>query len=110
MGAPDSTCIESLYLELGITQISVIMKSRRINYLHYLLRFKENEMLNSVFTAQWKFPGKNDWTDQVQRDLKDFQIDLSLEEISNESEYSFKKLGEIKSKKFLLDQLLEAAQ
>ena len=86
MGAPDSTCIESLYLELGITQISVIMKSRRINYLHYLLSLKENEMLNSVFTAQWKFPGKNDWTAQVQRDLQDFQIDLSLEEIRNKSE------------------------
>ena len=43
MGAPDSTCIESLYLELGITQISVIIKSRRINYLHYLLSLKEND-------------------------------------------------------------------
>ena len=70
-----------VYLDLGITQISVIIKSRRINYLHYLLSLKENEMLNSVFTAQWKFPGKNDWTAQVQRDLQDFQIDLSLEKL-----------------------------
>ena len=33
---PSSSCVESLYLELGITPIHVILKARRVNYLHYL--------------------------------------------------------------------------
>ena len=30
LGAPDSTCIESLYLELGVTPIHVTLKARRV--------------------------------------------------------------------------------
>ena len=33
LDAPMSTCIESLYLELGLVPISIILKSRRIHYL-----------------------------------------------------------------------------
>jgi hypothetical protein len=79
--APSSTCIESLYLELGVTPIRIIIKARRINYLHYLVNLKENEMLYSVFMAQWKNPTKDDWTVQVQKDLQDLEIDMSLEEM-----------------------------
>ena len=32
-----STSTESLYLELGLSPVSSILKSRRINYLHYLV-------------------------------------------------------------------------
>ena len=42
---PISTPQESFYLELGILLIGVIVKARRINYLHYLLTRNENEML-----------------------------------------------------------------
>ena len=85
LGAPDSTCIESLYLELGLIPIRIIIKARRINYLHYLVQLKENEMLYVVFNTQWKFPAKDDWTTQVQKDLVDFKINMSLEEIKKKS-------------------------
>jgi hypothetical protein len=42
---PISTPQESFYLELGILPLGVIVKARRINYLHYLLTKGENEML-----------------------------------------------------------------
>ena len=35
LGAPDSSCIESLYLELGVIPIRVMIKARRLTYLHY---------------------------------------------------------------------------
>ena len=102
--APESACIESLYLELGVIPIGIIIKARRITYLHYLVRLEEKEMLSKVFKSQWKYPVKDDWILQVQQDLKDFGILLNLEEIRGKSSYSFKKHVKIKSKEFAFEQ------
>ena len=104
--ATSSVCIESLYLELGLTPINIIIKARRINYLHYLVRLGENDMLSKVFKAQWKYPVRDDWTTTVQQDLKDFDISLSIDEIKVKSQYSFKRLVKIKAKEYALDSLL----
>ena len=107
LGAPDSACIESLYLELGLIPIHIMIKARRVNYLHYLLQLKENEMLSKVFQTQWKYPAKDDWTTQVQEDLLDLNIDLSIEEIRKKSPNSFKRLVKVKTKEYTLDHLLK---
>ena len=106
LGAPESSPIESLYLELGVTPIGIIIKARRVVYLHYLAQLKENEMLGKMFMTQWKFPAKDDWTTQVQKDLKDLEIDMSLGEIMKKSVYSFKRIVKIKAKEYTLDYLL----
>ena len=49
---------------------------------------------------------KNDWTNQVQEDLNELNIDLSLEEIKKKSENSFKRLVKIKTEELALDYLL----
>ena len=74
LDAPMSTCIESLYLELGLVPISIILKSRRINYLHYLANSNLEEMLYTFFEAQFKYPIKDDWILQVKQDLDDFGL------------------------------------
>ena len=67
---PSSCPIEALYLELGCVPLSLVIKSRRMNYLHHLVTVNENEMLSRFFKTQWQFPGKkNEWTEQVQKDL-----------------------------------------
>ena len=106
VGAPDSTCIESLYLELGVTPIHVTLKARRVNYLHYLATLEENSMLHQVFTTQWKYPVKDDWTLKVEENLKELDISLSLDEMKKKSEYSFKRLVKIKAEEFTLNYLL----
>ena len=106
-GAPDSACIESLYLELGVIPIGVIIKARRITYLHYLVRLEEKQMLSKVFQTQWKYPVKDDWSLQVQQDLKDLNIVLNLEDIKKKSSFTFKKQVKIKSKEFALEQILK---
>ena len=73
-----SVPLESLYLELGCLNIGTILKARRINYLHYLMSTKETEMLHKFFQAQWKYPTKNDWTEQTKTDLEDFEMTLYL--------------------------------
>ena len=107
LGAPESSCIESLYLELGVIPIRVIIKARRVSYLHYLTKLEENEMLAKVFQTQWKYPTKDDWTVQVKEDLKDFNIKMDLKEIGKKSSYSFKKLVKVKSKEYALEYLLK---
>ena len=102
LGAPESTCIESLYLELGLIPISIIIKARRVKYLHYLVQLNENEMLSKVFNTQWKFPTKDDWTTQVQKDLN---INMSIEEMTKKSPDSFKSYVKVNAKEYTLDGL-----
>ena len=56
-----SSCpIEALYLESGCIPLGIIIKSRRINYLHHLATRREEEMLTKVFMTQWNYhSGKN---------------------------------------------------
>ena len=110
LNAPLAASVESLYLELGLTPIHIIIKARRIRYLHYLARLEKNEMLYKVFMTQWKFPVKDDWTDMVKQDLKDLKIGLSLEEIRGKTELSFKNLIKIKTKEYTLEFLLKMKQ
>ena len=66
---------------LGYRTIPIldILKSRRINYLYYILSSNQNEMLPRVFRAQIRNPTKGDWPELVKKDLEDFKINLSLE-------------------------------
>ena len=63
-------------------------------------------MLRIFFPTQWKHPVKDDWTTQVQKDLQDLKIDLSLEDMKKKSEYSFNRLVKVKMNEFCLDYLL----
>ena len=107
LGVPSSCPIEAFYLEMGCLPISVIIKSRRLNYLHYLVSRKENEMLYKFFSAQWKYPVKNDWTEQVKLDLEEFEISSNLEWIRSKSKLAFKKLVRSKDKEVALETLNE---
>ena len=63
-------------------------------------------MLYKFYETQWKHPVKDDWTSQVQKDMEDLDVDMSLEEIKLKSEYSFKKYIKIKMKEYTLEHLL----
>ena len=102
---PVSACIESFYLELGITPFRAIIKARRINQLHSFLCLEENEMLYKFFLSQWKHPIKNDWVNQAKEDLKDFDIEMDLEEIKKKSKNSFKKMTKKSMKEYALENL-----
>ena len=56
LNAQISTPIESLYLELGCTDIETILKGRRLVYLHYLTQRNSETMLKRFFLTQWKYP------------------------------------------------------
>ena len=65
---------EALSLESGAIPIGIIMKSKRLNYLNYLVKEDPNSMLSKFFHAHWKNEVKHDWRSQIKSDLDDFGI------------------------------------
>ena len=81
-----------LYLELGCIPIRYIIKSRRLNFLHYILNQKEDSTIKQFFNAQNKGSSKTDWTETVKKDLNELDIKINFEEIKCMSKTAFKKL------------------
>ena len=82
MKAPISTPKEAFYLELGILPPSILIKIRRVNYLHYLLLKSKSEMISMFLWAQIRNPIKGDWIMTVVEDLQDFELSTDFEFIS----------------------------
>ena len=106
---PFTTPSEAFYLELGILPIGVIIKARRVNYLHYVLQRQENEMLYTFFMTQWHNETPGDWTQQIKIDLEDLKIPCDFEFIKSKSSCSFKSMVKIKAKEYALN-ILTARQ
>ena len=58
--SPASTPKEMLYLELGVSPIRNIIKSRRLNFLHYILHEEKESLLYKFLQAQFNELTKND--------------------------------------------------
>ena len=86
---------------------NVIIKERRLNYLHHLLTRPKNSMLYSFFIKQWNSPTRGDWTEQVKGDLKDLEIPCSFSHIQNFTKDAFKKDVKKKANNFALKELLK---
>ena len=104
---PGTTPAVSFYLELGVLPISVVIKARRIVYLQSILQRREGSMLLSFFLVQLRNPSKGDWTETVLEDLKDFQIDFSIDFFKNTSKEKMKKLVKQKATEFSFGKLME---
>ena len=103
--SPISTPKEAYYLELGITNISCIIKQRRVKYLYYLLKTDKCSMLHKFFQAMLENPTKDDWTESVLQDLADFDIKADLQALGSMAKSTFKNLVKTKGKEFTLDRL-----
>ena len=107
LAVPFSTPKEAFFLELGIVPIGVLIKTRRIQYLHNLVNKNEKEMIHQFFTTQWNNPIKADWTETVRNDLEEFGLPEDFGFLKSKSKSSFKKLVKKKAREIALEQLLE---
>merc|ERR1711954_222867 len=71
---PRSVPKESLYLELGITEISMILRMRRLNYFFDVMTRKKTDMLQNFIMVQWHNETAGDWTEIVKEDFKQLEI------------------------------------
>ena len=100
---PNSTPIAGIYLEAGCMRIGTMIKARRINYLHYLAKLPQEEMLSKFSYHQWFVGGKYDWTTQVKNDLAELGLPENLEIIRKKSTLSWKTLVKKKAKEYKLE-------
>ena len=90
--AHSKTPLETLYLESGNIPIRLILMSRRLNFLHYILNEDEDSLLRKFFTAQRQSPVKGDWVTTVTNDMRELGINLTMEEIAGTSKLRFKEI------------------
>ena len=102
---PKSTPTEAFYLETGVIPIGLIIQSRRLNYLHIILKSDHSGMLYKFFIAQWKNPSKGDWTEQVKADLIEFGISMDFNDIKRKSKDAFKRLVKSRTKEIAFRKL-----
>ena len=76
-------------------------------YYWTLLNKGKEELVKRVFLAMNEFNEKTDWLTQVKDDLTACSIDLTQEEISKMSHFSFKNLVDKKLKEKCFDYLAE---
>ncbi len=82
--------VELLYLETGNIPIRFILKSRRINFLHYILNDRDDSFLSNVFRAQCDQPVKGDWITTVREDMEELGLKLTFEQIKSFNKEAFK--------------------
>ena len=88
--------------------IQTTIKSRRIEYLHYLTTRKESEMIYKFCSTQWKYPtNQEDWNEMVKSDLEDFGITSDLDYIKSKTSLSFKNIVKVKAKEFAFFKFIE---
>ena len=105
LSVAETTPKEAYYLELGCIPLNILLKGRRVKYLHSILKRDKSGMLYNVFITQWNYPCKGDWTEQVKIDLEDLNIPCSFSFIESKSKESFKTLVKAKTKEFSLTYL-----
>ena len=111
LSAPRSTPIVSIYLTFGAVPIRFQIKSRRVMFLHYLLRRDKSEMISRVLYAQIKNPVKGDWYLVVKEDLDSLGLGhLTLEDMASKSKYTMKKLVREAMEKSAFQYLMEKKQ
>ena len=75
LNAHSMTAKEAFYLEAGLIPINIVLSKRRLLYLWNILHRDENELLQRVYLAQKVSKTKNDWSELVEKDKIDFEID-----------------------------------
>ena len=103
--APISTPIEMLYLELGVVPIRFIIIERRLNFLWYILHEDNESLINMVLKKQLETPAPGDWGQACHKNLKELDIQMSIMDIENISEDSFRSLVRRKIEETALDYL-----
>ena len=105
--APRSTPSAAFHLEMGVTPLSIVIKVRRLIYLHNILKSSRSSMLFRFFHTQWQHPTQGDWVQQVKLDMDDFDLKCDLDWIASKSKNSFKTIVKTKANEYTLKVLTE---
>ena len=65
------------------------MSSVRLLFLQYLLKHEKDSLMYKFFEAQSQWPQKGDWISMVKKDVNEIELNLTFDEISVMSDYSY---------------------
>jgi hypothetical protein len=94
-------------LELGIYPIRFEIMKRKIIFLQYILKQDKNSMIYKVFKATSENPVKNDFVETCKKYLKQLDIKLTFEEISEMSSNRLKNIVKQKTEEAGFNHLLK---
>ena len=95
------------YLELGIYPIRFEIMKRKIIFLQYILKQDKNSMIYKVFKATSENPVKNDFVETCKKYLKQLDIKLTFEEISEMSSNRLQNIVKQKTEEASFNHLLK---
>jgi len=75
---PKSTPKEMLYLELGITPFSEIIRKKRLLFLYYILSQEKNSI---IYKSQLQNKTSKDWVTTVIQDFKELNWSIKFKDI-----------------------------
>ena len=90
--SPVSTPKVLLYTEAGATPIRFILMSRRLNFLWYILHEDEQSLIRRFFDAMATNPIKGDWASSVKDDIKQLNMDITIDDVYTMPKHVFKRL------------------
>ena len=84
--------IVQLYLESGHTPARFEVKKIRLLFLQYILKESPDSRIYKFLQLQMKEPTRGDWATNCKQDLRDFQIEMTFEEIQSLSNIQFNRI------------------
>ena len=99
-----------IYLELGILRIRDIIITRRLMFLHHIMKQEKESLIYRFFIAQARSPTQNDWVSQVLKDLEDIELEIEFKDICSFSKDKFKEIVNEHVLKFSYSQLIQKKQ
>ena len=84
--------IEMLYLETGTIPVEFVIMSRRVNYLHNVIRRDSTELVARVYNVQKQQPSKGDWCSMVKENMELIKLNMSESEIKETGQAKFKSI------------------
>ena len=81
--------IIQMYLTLGVTPARFGIQKIRLLFLKSILEEEDSTLLSKFFKLQLRKPSKGDWASKCIRDLKELEIQYSLQEIKVMSKMQF---------------------
>ena len=82
--------IEFICLETASLSIDMIVRKRRLMYLHHILHSPENELISKVYTAQSECPVPGNWVIQICDDRKILNFTTSDTDSKLMTKYEYK--------------------
>ena len=84
--------VSQLYAEVGLIPARYEIIKIRLLYLQEILTQKEDSMIFQMFQLQIKQPKRGDWASTCFKNMKDLQIEMSLEEIKAMKKSKFRSI------------------